>query len=155
MQSIRKRLLIIPIVMIILGIVISIPIISTFVNKMNPRSYGKLILAFQVEEKENPDTIVEITEFTLEVQYNVYEREKYDKHLEFIFEIQEKWNTKDYVVKVLWIRDTVQDHYWVEKLDDYSLMIFHSGLLNNGTKELNNGKCYNLTCWELGTGPNP
>ena len=122
---------------------------------MTPRSYGKLLLAFQVEEKENPEIIVEIIEFTLEVQYNVLEREQYDKHLEFIYETHEKWKAEDYIVKVLWISDTVQNHYWLEKLDNNTLIAFHSGLLSNGTKELNNGKCYNLTCWELGTGPNP
>jgi len=155
MRSIRKRLLIITIGIMILYISINIPIISTLLYRITPRSYGKLVLAFQVEEKENPDIIVEITEFTLEVQYDVFEREQYDKHLEFIYEIHEKWKAEDYVVKVLWISDTVQNHYWLEKLDDNTLTTFHSGLLSNGTKELNNGNYYNLTCWELGTGPDP
>ncbi|MFW9988720.1 MAG: hypothetical protein ACFFC3_08705 [Candidatus Odinarchaeota archaeon] len=155
MQSNKKKPLILIICILIVGISISIPIFSAMLNKNSVRNYGSLILAVQVEEKENSDTLIEAIEFQFEVQYNSFEREKNDKHLEFLFEIKEIWKLEEYIVKVLWIRDTVRDHYWVEKIDNITLMTFQCGLLNNGTIELNHGKIYNLTCWELGTGPDP
>ncbi|MFX1311092.1 MAG: hypothetical protein ACFFHD_00555 [Promethearchaeota archaeon] len=155
MQSIRKKLIIITIIIIILGISITIPIISSLLSKRIPRNYGELIIAFQVEERENSNKIIENLEFTLKVEYNPVERKQHNKHLEFIFELEEKWKEENYIVKRLWITDTVRDHYWVEKVDDNIILIMHSGIINDGVFLWSNGTCYNLTCWELGTGPDP
>ena len=155
MQSKKTTLLVSIIIVVSLCIAICLPIFSILISSVTPRDYGQLDLAFQVQEKEAPYKIVQITNFTLKVQYNEFQGEHYDKDLQFIFDINQTWYEDNYAVTLLWKHDTVQDHYWVAKLDDIILFDMCSGMMQNGSCELHDGNCFNLTCWEPGTGPDP
>jgi hypothetical protein len=155
MQSKKTKLIIGIIIAISLGIAIYLPIFTILISNNTPRNYGQLDLAFQVQEKETPYKIVQTTNFTLKVQYNEFQREHYNEHLQFIFEINQTWYDDNYTLTLLWKHDTVQDHYWMAKLDDNVLFTMCCGIMQNGSYELHNGNYFNLTRWELGTGPDP
>jgi len=151
-----KKYLIIITGIIITGIFTSSLVIHKIIDNTIPKSYGSISIAFQIKEKNNTDIIIETTGFTtLRVCYNEIERKMYDKHLEYVYEIPDRWKTGDYTIEVLYRNDTIRKHYWVVKIDEKILITFKGGLLSNGTGKLPLGNIFNFSAWEFFTGPDP
>lgn len=149
----KRKILIIIISAIILG---SFVIYGIYEIRFRPRYKGSISLSFQLRNKNDKDIVVESTNFTnLKVAYNQIEREKCNVHLEYIYSFPERWKNEEYIIVVVWENDTVKDHYWVEKVDNEILMTMHSGIIFKMETEFPSGEYYNLTLWELGTGPDP
>ena len=136
---------------IILSLVISVAVISILIDQLKVRDFGGFKISFELRDKSNPDIIIDsISPLSVEVSYNKVKREMVDKHYELIYSFPSKWREGNFLLRIYYKDVNLKGHYSIEKLD-YYIIGYHP--VWEGWAQLDIGGIYNLSIWEIGSGP--